>query len=223
MNNEAPTDKTTEALPGSEQQDTPNASHTTETANSDTGLPSAESSGPAESASTESTVPPTPDKQPSPPAGRRMNPYLAGMFIGLAMVLTCALTGTGLHISHGLAPLADWIAATLTASPEPALATSPSVLMLSGSFGGGFLFSLVFGGFSLRLERGAKCTVKTRALLVLFGGLLSGFALRAVPFAGMDTALSGTALLLTGPALFLAGFAVSGFILTNIFRRQWND
>ena len=158
-----------------------------------------------------------------PRAERRMNPYLAGILIGIATVLLYVVTGTGTTLSQGLPPLTTWISSAISGVQNPILPLTPSLLMLAGCFIGGFLFSLVFGGFSLRLERGARCKARTRTLLALFGGVLSGLALRAVPFGAFDAALSGTALLLTGPALFIAGFIISGFILTNLLRRQWND
>ncbi len=177
----------------------------------------------SESPNTQETGKPSLTEQPTPRSERRMNPYLAGIGIGASIVALFALTGNGLNMSKGIFPLAAWISAAMTGNPHPVLSLTPALLVLAGCFGGGFLFSLVFGGFSLRLERGARCRTKTRALFALAGGLLAGLALRTIPFGALDSSLSGTALLLTGPALFWAGFAISGFILTNLLRRQWND
>jgi hypothetical protein len=161
------------------------------------------------------------------------NPYLVGVFLGLVLLASYLVLGTGLGASGGIARLA----ASLEALVAPVHTRGSAyfglwgpnylsyylVFMLLGVFLGGLLSALAAGRLSLTLERGRTCGVKKRAAFALIGGLLVGFASRLAQGCTSGQALSGGALLLSGSLIFMASLFASGYAVAWLFRGQWND
>jgi uncharacterized membrane protein YedE/YeeE len=162
-----------------------------------------------------------------------MNPYLAGVLLGLTLLASYLILGAGLGASSGLARLGAYL--ELKLAPAHTLASpyfgrwgeNPLryylVFMLLGIFFGGLISALRANRYSLQVERGAGCPVGKRLSLALAGGILAGFASRFANGCTSGQALSGGAVLLTGSLLFLVFMFVGGYAAAWFVRRQWHD
>jgi len=162
-----------------------------------------------------------------------MNPYLAGMGLGLTLLASFLILGAGLGASSGLARIAAGvelcIARTHTLSSEyfGRWGDNPMqyylVFMLAGTFIGGLCSSLLANRFRFQIERGRKSSVVLRSVFALTGGILVGYTSRLANGCTSGQALTGTALMLTGSFIFLICIFIGGYITAALFRRQWND
>lgn len=160
-----------------------------------------------------------------------MNPYLAGFFLGLTLLASFLILGTGLGASGGFARLAAWTEHLFLPTHVEASAyfgkwfPNPMryylVFMVLGIFIGGALSALSSGRFAFKAERGLTCSRTRRLLLALVGGVLSGFAARLAQGCTSGQGLTGGALLLTGSMVFMACLFATGYLTAWIFRRQW--
>lgn len=162
-----------------------------------------------------------------------MNPYLAGIGLGLALLASFLILGAGLGASSGLARIAACVglciaeAHTLSSEYFGRWGANPIryylVFMLVGAFIGGLCSAMLAGRIRLQIERGRQCSIRLRTAFALAGGVLVGFASRLAQGCTSGQALSGTALLLTGSFVFLICIFVGGYATARLFRRQWND
>lgn len=162
-----------------------------------------------------------------------MNPYLAGVLLGLTLLASYLILGAGLGASGGLARLGAFL--ELKLAPAHTLA-SPYfgrwgehplhyylVFMLVGIFLGGLISALRANRCTIQVERGMACPTAKRLGLALVGGILAGFASRFANGCTSGQALSGSAALLTGSLLFLIFMFVGGYAAAWFVRRQWHD
>jgi len=164
---------------------------------------------------------------------RYMNPYLAGIGLGLTLLASFLVLGAGLGASSGLARVAAYAglcitrAHTLSSEYFGKWGQNPLkyylVFMLVGIFLGGLCSALLANRIKLQIERGRQSSVHLRTAFALIGGILVGFASRLAQGCTSGQALSGTALLLTGSFVFLICIFVGGYAAARLFRRQWND
>jgi uncharacterized membrane protein YedE/YeeE len=162
-----------------------------------------------------------------------MNPYLAGIGLGLTLLLSFLVLGAGLGASSGLARIAACTelciarAHTLSSEYFGKWGDNPMqyylVFMLAGTFIGGLCSALIANRTRFQIERGNHSSVGLRCAFALVGGVLVGFASRLANGCTSGQALSGTALLLTGSFVFLICIFVGGYATAILFRRQWND
>ncbi len=162
-----------------------------------------------------------------------MNPYLAGLALGLVLLASFVTLGVGLGASSGLARIGACMelcvarSHTLTSEYFGSWGESPMqyylVYMLVGVFAGALFSALLAGRTGVSLERGAACPAKLRALLALGGGVLVGFASRLAAGCTSGQALTGTAQLMTGSIVFLVCVFVGGYAMAYGVRRQWHD
>jgi uncharacterized membrane protein YedE/YeeE len=162
-----------------------------------------------------------------------MNPYLAGVLLGLVLLASYALLGAGLGASGGLARVSAGVSCAL--APERTGASpyfggwgaQPMryylVFMLIGIFIGGAVSALSARRYRLQVERGAAFPAWGRALLALAGGVIVGFASRLAQGCTSGQALSGGAMLLTGSLIFTACVFAGGYAAALLVRRQWHD
>jgi hypothetical protein len=162
-----------------------------------------------------------------------MNPYLAGIFLGLVLLASFLILGAGLGASGGLARLAAALEAALAPQHTQASAYfgawGPNylsyylVFMLLGIFLGGLVSAITAKRLHLTVERGRACAMKNRAIYALAGGLLVGFASRLAQGCTSGQALTGGAMLLSGSLVFMVCLFASGYAAAKFFRRQWDD
>ena len=93
----------------------------------------------------------------------------------------------------------------------------------------GFVLALAIGLASALLarrvrrtvERGPRISPRARLVFALGGGLLAGFAARMAGGCTSGQALSGSALLLGGSWIFLMAVFAGGFLVTPLFKKEW--
>ena len=162
-----------------------------------------------------------------------MNPYLAGIGLGLTLLVSFLVLGAGLGASSGLARIAACTelciakAHTLSSEYFGKWGRNPMqyylVFMLIGTFIGGLCSAMLANRIKLQIERGRRSSAGLRSAFALIGGVLVGFASRLAQGCTSGQALSGTALLLTGSFMFLVCIFVGGYATAQLFGRQWND
>ncbi len=163
------------------------------------------------------------------------NPYVAGVGLGLTLLIAFVVLGTGLGASGGLARVAA-VGAHVVA-PEAVDANgyfggwfesgSPLrhylVFMGLGTLFGGFISALAARRVRAQVERGARSSVRLRLALALGGGVLVGVASRLAQGCTSGQALTGGALLLTGSWAFTAAVFVGGFAAAWFVRKEWQS
>ena len=175
---------------------------------------------------------PSPENQGIPPY---WSPYVAGLGIGLTLLLSYWFLGTGLGASGAMARFAAWI--WHGHFPDHVSSSSyfggwfqegaPHVLMYYlifmalGIFLGGLLSALGSGRIALTLERGPRISPKARLFFAFAGGILVGFASRLARGCTSGQGLSGAALLLTGSMLFLGCMFIGAYLAGIFVRREW--
>lgn len=160
-----------------------------------------------------------------------MNPYLAGMFLGLTLLASYLILGAGLGASGAVARFGAWaehlvlpgrVEANAYFGPWfPGPLSYYLVFMIVGVFAGG-LFSAFSGGrVRVGVERGPTSSRMRRLILALLGGVLAGFASRLAMGCTSGQGLSGGALFLTGSFVFMGCLFAAGYLTAWAFRRQW--
>lgn len=162
-----------------------------------------------------------------------MNPYLAGVFLGLTLLAAFLILGAGLGASAGIARVAAFCEMCLL--PGHTLGTeyfgkwgeNPLsyylVFMFIGVLAGGAVSALLARRTGIRVERGDACPAGRRLAFALTGGILVGFASRLANGCTSGQALTGTALLLTGSFVFLICVFAGGYAAAYFVRSQWHD
>lgn len=162
-----------------------------------------------------------------------MNPYVAGLLLGLTLLASFLVLGAGLGASGGIARVSAFCESCLV--PVHALSSeyfgdygqTPLrhylVFMLLGVFAGGLLSAFAANRISFQVERGKACSRPKRMWLAFIGGILAGFASRLGQGCTSGQALSGAALLLTGSIIFMLCIFMGGYAAAYFVRRQWHD
>ncbi len=164
-----------------------------------------------------------------------MNPYLAGVLLGLVLLASFVVTGHGVGASGGLARLlaggldlvasshvdrtADW--AELAGG-----ARNPYnhwlVWGILGTIAGGFVSGLLGGRIKLETYRGPRLSSGRRWLMAFLGGILVGFGARLARGCTSGQALSGGAVLSVGSWAFMLAVFAGGYLLAIPVRKLWN-
>jgi uncharacterized membrane protein YedE/YeeE len=162
-----------------------------------------------------------------------MNPYMAGVLLGLTLLASFLILGAGLGASAGIARVGAFAESCVAA--EHVLSskyfggwgTQPLryylVFMLAGTFLGGLFSALLANRISLRIERGRAAPAGLRAGLALAGGIIVGYASRLAQGCTSGQALTGGAMLLSGSLLFMCCVFAGGYATAWFVRRQWHD
>ncbi len=161
------------------------------------------------------------------------SPYVAGIMLGLTLLVTFAVMGRGLGASGafslvtavGLRAISPGYAESLKYfsqyfdSPSPLM--NWNLFLLAGVFLGALTGALFSRNFKVRFDKGKAMSVSTRFVTALSGGMLMGFAARLARGCTSGVALTGGAqLALSGWAFVIAMFA-AGFLFAALFRRLW--
>lgn len=161
------------------------------------------------------------------------NPYLVGVLLGLVLLASFAILGSGLAASGAIARLGA--ALSMSVAPSHTLSSEYFgkwgeeplryylVFMFVGTFVGGLLSALLANRARIQVERGAASSVGSRLVYALAGGVLVGFASRLAQGCTSGQALSGGALLLSGSLVFLVCLFASGYAAAWFVRKQWHD
>ena len=170
----------------------------------------------------------------APKAKPYSSPYLAGIGLGLTLLASFWLLGTGLGASAGLARCAAWLEHIVAPrhvegsgyfgrwfSGGSHVLRYYLVTMGIGAFIGAFLSARRAGRINPSVERGPRISARGRLILALCGGVLVGFASRLARGCTSGQALTGTALLFSGSVVFLLCLFIGAYVGGIFVRRQW--
>lgn len=161
------------------------------------------------------------------------NPYVAGVGLGLVLVLTFYLMGNGLGASGAFTRI---VAAGENAVAHDYVAKDPYwstylgegpilkewlVFEVVGVLIGGLIGALTSRRFKVTSEHGPNITAGRRAALAFAGGLLVGFATRFARGCTSGQALTGGSLLSVGSWAFMFAVFAGGYAAAWFVRRQW--
>lgn len=165
---------------------------------------------------------------------RVWNPYLAGVGLGLTLLTSFVVLGTGIGASGAIARSSAWIAHVFAPAAVEGNdyigrwfnGTSPLayylVFMGLGSIGGGWISALAAGRIRPGIERGPSASIGMRLVFALLGGVAVGFGSRIAAGCTSGQALSGGALLLTGSWAFFLAFFAGAYALAWFVRKEWS-
>ena len=162
------------------------------------------------------------------------NPYLAGILLGIVLLLSFYLTGRGLGASGAMKSVV--VSALDTVAPQHVEDSgffakyvrdganpmkSWLVFEILGVLLGGFLSGALSGRLTWKVEHTPGITSKKRLMLAATGGMLFGFGSQFGRGCTSGAALSGMATLsLAGFVTMLAIFG-SAYVFAYFFRKNW--
>ena len=164
-----------------------------------------------------------------------LNPYLAGIGLGVVLLLTFVIMGRGLGASGGFTSM---LTATVSiVDPEYAAQNEMYssynsngernplndwlVFELIGVIIGGFISGTFAGRIKRSVEKGPGISSKRRLVFAFIGGTLMGFAAKMARGCTSGQALTGGALMSVGSWIFMIALFVSAYAFAYFVRRQW--
>lgn len=164
-----------------------------------------------------------------------MNPYLAGVLLGLVLLATIYITGRGLGASGAvksvmLSTVAEVAPAHTANTPfiKSYMEENPGgplkdwlVFEIIGVIIGAFLSGVLSNRIGLKLERGPNITNATRIVAAVIGGALFGFGSQLGRGCTSGSALSGMAVMSFGGIITMMAIFGSGYGLAWFFRKLW--
>ncbi len=164
-----------------------------------------------------------------------MNPYLAGVLLGLVLLATIFLTGRGLGASGALKSVV--VAGVDAVAPQHA-ASSGFYKEFSGAHGGsplkqwlvfevlgvligGFLSGVVSGRLTWTTEKGPRIGSAVRLVSAAAGGALFGAGAQFARGCTSGAALSGMAVLSFGGIVTMMAIFGTGYAVAYFFRKLW--
>jgi len=163
-----------------------------------------------------------------------MNPYLAGLGLGLVLLASFVVMGRGLGASGAFSSVVAL--GVDTVAPAHAQANefymgylqgdgnplkSYLVFQVLGVLVGGFLSGVLARRVKRTVERGPRIGVPARLLMAFSGGALMGIGAKLGRGCTSGQALSGGASLNVGSWAFMLMIFAGGYMLAYFVRRQW--
>jgi len=164
------------------------------------------------------------------------NPYVAGIALGLVLLVTFYLMGTGLGASgaatrgaavlaHGVMPQAVEANAYFKEFYAPG-SQHPLVdwivVQVVGVFIGGLVAVITARRFSLSVGKGPTAGTGLRLILAFFGGIIGGIGTRFAMGCTSGQALSGGATMALGSWVFMMVVFATAFAAAYFVRREWS-
>ncbi len=179
--------------------------------------------------------PPAADRDPRHAPAVYMNPYLAGIGLGLVLLAAFVIMGRGLGASGAYSSL---VAVGLEAvAPEHARSNdfylgylengaghplkSWLVFEVVGLIAGGFVSGALAGRLRKRIEKGPRISSRGRLLLAFTGGTLMGVGAKLAGGCTSGQALTGGAVLNVGSWAFMLMVFAGAYALAYFVRREW--
>jgi uncharacterized protein len=166
---------------------------------------------------------------------RYMNPYLAGLLLGLVLLSAIVISGRGLGASGAVK--SGVVAAVEMVAPAHASqalfykdynvehAGNPLkqwlVFEVIGVLIGGFLSGLVSNRLTWVTEKGPRISSSTRLAFALAGGALFGIGAQIARGCTSGAALSGMAVLSTAGFVTMMAIFGTGYAVAFFFRKLW--
>ncbi|HJU67204.1 MAG TPA: YeeE/YedE thiosulfate transporter family protein [Gemmatimonadaceae bacterium] len=162
-----------------------------------------------------------------------MSPYLAGVGIGVVLLVTYVVMGHGLGVSGALTSVVGTAATSLSNAPVlPAwegYAASSSrgllgdwfVVEVIGIVLGGLLSAALAGRLRPDTERGERVTVNRRLVFAVGGGAIMGIGARLAKGCTSGQAITGGSLLSVGSWIFIVAAFAAAYLVAPLVRREW--
>jgi uncharacterized membrane protein YedE/YeeE len=165
---------------------------------------------------------------------KHMNPYLAGVLLGLILVASIYIAGRGLGASGAIKSSVIATISTLApahaestpyiqeyVNPEHSPLRSWLVFEVLGMLIGGFISGLISGRLGIKIDKGPSITNRTRLIFAFAGGLLFAFGAQFARGCTSGAALSGMGVLATGGFIAMLGIFGSGYIFAFFAKKLW--
>jgi uncharacterized membrane protein YedE/YeeE len=163
---------------------------------------------------------------------RYMNPYLAGVLLGLLLLVTIFVTGRGLGASGAYRSTLTAAVTSLAPShaagnpfydhPEPGSPLkSWLVFEIVGVLIGGFLSGVASDRLAAFVERPPHVTARRRLIAAFAGGALFGVGAQFGRGCTSGAALSGMAVMSLGGIVTMMAIFGSAYGVAYFFRRLW--
>ncbi len=164
-----------------------------------------------------------------------MNPYLAGVMLGVVLFASFVLFGHGLGASGGVAKIAgaaidlvtpahtensSYLVSLLRSSDNPL--DTWLVFEILGVIIGGLISGLLAGRVRLETLRGPHISVRTRWIFAVLGGIITGYGVRLARGCTSSQALSGGAVLSAGSWAFMFAVFAGAYAMAYFVRKLWN-
>ena len=163
-----------------------------------------------------------------------MNPYLAGVILGLVLLSAMVFAGRGLGASGGIKYCAVSIAGAVDQEHVSESSyyskyfkdgKSPLknwlTLEILGMIIGGFISGALSGRLKLKVEHSPKISSRRRLILAFAGGMLFVFGAQLARGCTSGAALSGMAVLSTAGFVSMLAIFGSGYLFAWFFRKNW--
>lgn len=164
-----------------------------------------------------------------------MNPYLAGFFLGLLLLVTIFITGRGLGASgafkSGVIAAMESVFTTHTDNTKFYVEYAQEhqgnplkswlVFEIIGVVIGAFASGLISDRVKLTLEKPKSVLPRTRILGAIIGGVLFGLGSQLGRGCTSGSALSGMAVLSTGGIITMMAIFGGGYAFAYFFRKLW--
>ncbi len=162
-----------------------------------------------------------------------LNPYLAGVLLGLVLLATYLVTGRGLGATAGFAAVATWIAGIVSPAQieasvvhlkywnEGAPLLNWTLFVLIGALIGAALSGWQGHRFAFIVERGPRVTDRQRLALAFTGGFIAACGAKLAKGCTSGQALTGSSILNAGSLAFLIAVFVAAFGLAYFVRKEW--
>jgi hypothetical protein len=163
-----------------------------------------------------------------------MNPYLAGVLLGLVLLGAMVLSGRGLGASGGIkycvvsvvgainqehASNADYYSRYFRDGKKPL--SNWLVFQLLGMVIGGFLSGTISGRLTWKIEKSPKISRSRRLVLAFLGGVFFVYGGQMARGCTSGAALSGMAVLTTAGFVTMLAIFGSGYLFAWFFRKNW--
>ncbi|MDZ7372072.1 MAG: YeeE/YedE family protein [candidate division KSB1 bacterium] len=164
-----------------------------------------------------------------------MNPYFAGIGLGLVLLASFVIMGRGLGASGAFSSAAAWLVQQI--APKHAASNNfyaeylgdgsvhPLkdwlVFEVIGLFIGGFLSAKLAHRVKGGIEKGPRFGNRQRLLFAFLGGGLMGIGAKLARGCTSGQALTGGAVLNLGSWAFMMSVFAGGYALAYFLRRQW--
>lgn len=163
-----------------------------------------------------------------------MNPYVAGVGLGLVLLAAFVVMGRGLGASGAFASSAAGLAAKVAPATAHANAYFKSyidtdggpwldwlIFELIGVAIGGALSAWLAGRLRLEIERGPRLSSKARLATAFGGGAVMGLGAVLARGCTSGQALTGGALLSVGSWLFMIAAFAAAYLVAPFVKRAW--
>ncbi|HYQ57428.1 MAG TPA: YeeE/YedE thiosulfate transporter family protein [Draconibacterium sp.] len=163
-----------------------------------------------------------------------MNPYLAGLLLGLVLLSAMFFSGRGLGASGGLKYA---VVAAVEAVDHQHAMESPYyskyfedgehplkswlALEVLGMFLGGFISGAISGRLKFSIEKSPKISNDKRLLFAFLGGVFFVYGAQLARGCTSGAALSGMAVLSVAGFMTMIGIFGSAFLFAWFFRKLW--